>query len=158
MANTKTVILGRLPAFIGEYVEGHPYSKFNKVVYYGAEFTSTIDGNTTPPATITLDSSGAMQSYIVNPGWKMSSNSYDGSIYLKNITDHINLTYNFTPGYEVVQDSSTVNPIYKYLKYNAQTLTAEEQRQARENIGAAGSEDTWRNFQRVAFFSVVETI
>lgn len=165
MAITKTVILGRLPAFVGKWTSGRSYYKYNKVTFYESEFTSMTDDNTTPPATVTMDSSGAMQSYVVNPGWVMSTNSYDASIYLKNIVNEIDRTYNFTPGYVVVRDSNMVDPQYKYLKYNAQTLTESEQRQARENIGAAGVNDMQNGIdsireelKHVTYFVNVETI
>lgn len=137
MSATRKVILGRLPVFCGKWTEGRSYYRFNKVTFYDSEFTSTKDNNTTPPATVTMDSSSAMQGYVVNDGWVMSSNSYDASIYLKNIVNEIDRTYNFTPGYVVIEDSSIVNPLYKYLKYSAQTLTLAEQQQARRNIGAS---------------------
>jgi hypothetical protein len=162
MNNTKTVVLGRLPVFVGKWNGGNydasvsstSYYKFNKVVYKGAEFTCTQDGNITPPADVSTNEQGVVTSYSVNTNWIISSNPYNAAIYLSEITDKIDHDYEFTPGYVVVEDSSYVNPQYKYLKYTSQQLTTEEKAQARANIGAVDRD----LLNGVAYFDVVETL
>ena len=43
---TKTVNLGRLPVYCGEWSDLVSYHKYNIVTYYGSSFINLVEGNT----------------------------------------------------------------------------------------------------------------
>ena len=97
MANrvkTKTVNLGRLPVYCGEWGDRSSYHKYNIVTYYGSSFINLVEGNTKYPVQISFDASNRLESYKFEDssgeptGWAFVANSYDASIYATKMGDY----------------------------------------------------------------------
>ena len=91
---TKTVNLGRLPVYCGEWGDRASYHKYNIVTYYGSSFINLVEGNTKYPVQISFDASNRLESYKFEDsngeptGWAFVANSYDASIYATKMGDY----------------------------------------------------------------------
>lgn len=116
---TKTVNLGRLPVYVGDYGENLDpavgYHKYNIVTYLGSTFINMVEGNFKLPVIAEFDEQGRIVSYSFNDeddvwtGWKFITNAldssiasthvvddassyvHDASVFLNGFVDHINL-------------------------------------------------------------------
>ena len=89
----KTINLGRLPVFVGEWQEnfngGYGYHLYNRVIYAGSEFINEVEGNKNTPATIVTADDGRWTSWSINDGWQITANAIDGSIYLTQCGEYV---------------------------------------------------------------------
>ena len=85
MANvTKTI--GRVPVYRGQYAQGTVYYKDNIVGMYGSSYISTVDDNTSAPASVDEE-----RNITVNEGWKVFSDASAAYKYGEDISEILSL-------------------------------------------------------------------
>ena len=85
MANvTKTI--GRVPVWRGQYAQGTTYYKDNIVEMYGSAYISTVDNNTSAPASVDEE-----RNITVNEGWEVFTDASAAYKYGEDIGEILNL-------------------------------------------------------------------
>ena len=94
---TKTVNLGRLPVYCGEWKPNILYHKYNIVTFYGSSFINIVEGNNKAPVLLEFETDNLTDSSVLSgyslrdsdpgdewTGWLFVANSLDASIYMYN--------------------------------------------------------------------------
>jgi hypothetical protein len=88
---TKTVNLGRLPVYVGEYLDEMVpeigYHKYNIVSYLGSSFINVVEGNKKPPVNISFDSSGNIDIENFEYSLKDDNGEWTGWYFIANALD-----------------------------------------------------------------------
>ena len=82
--DSSIINIGRVPKYVGEFIEGNEYKKYNVCSLYGSAFINLDNSNSSIPVNLERDSSGYLTGYTVNRGWDFVANSLDCSVECSN--------------------------------------------------------------------------